>query len=282
MPIKEKLSRIARGLCFLFCLLLSHQGWSSDPAPEECGDGFSLLPRAPLGDEIIVLPEDALENLRINTRPATHALGAPEIPPARGVTGGASSVVVAPIGVAIPRPVVPALPDIARGHEEIYRRFMSGRLIYKPDPSSDVGKIEMPFASVVNPETLEGTFDLSRCGDAGKYLSISTGYQKERKPENSSKVETWIVPKFVVERDIDTTARHLARIMGSFTSPVGLFWTWSKLDNMGWYSYLIVRNFEEVSSENLYENWVMRASRRDATYRATAAFASKAFSFDFS
>ncbi len=191
----------------------------------------------------------------INAIPSTRTLGAPGIPPAREVTGGSSSVVVAPIGVAIPRTSFPALPDIARGHEEIYRRFMSGRLIYKPDPSSDVGKIEIPFASIVNPETLEGTFDLSRCGDAGKYLSISTGYRKGKKAENSSKVETWIVPKFIVERDIGTSARHMAPIMGSYTSPLGLFWTWGGWDDLSWYDYLVGRNFDEVSSEDLYENW---------------------------
>ena len=137
------------------------------------------------------------------------------------------------------------IPDIARGHEEIY----------KPNPSSDVGKIEIPFASIVNPTTLEGTFDLRGCGYTGTYLSINTGYRKGLRAENSNKVETWIVPKFIVERDIGTTARHLAPIMDSFSSPLCLFWTWGGWDNMDWYDYLVGRNFDDVGSENLYENW---------------------------
>ena len=63
------------------------------------------------------------------------------------------------------------VPKIAHGYEGIYRRFISGKLIYVPDPNSDTGKIEMPIAALFNP--LEGIFDLSKCGNAGQYSSIA-------------------------------------------------------------------------------------------------------------
>jgi hypothetical protein len=126
-------------------------------------------------------------------------------------------------------------------------------LIYKPNKDNDLGRIEIPFSSLSNP--LEGTFDLSEYGDTGQYLSISTGYRKGKKAGNASKVEVWIVPKFVVEREVSSSARHLAPILRSFTSPLGLFWTSGGWDNMDWYDYLTSSSFEEISSENLYENY---------------------------
>ena len=92
--------------------------------------------------------------------------------------------------------IEPLIPDIARGYEDIYLRFIKGKLIYKPDQETDIGRIEIPFGVLPNP--LEGTFDLSECGDAGKYLSVSTGYRKGKKAENSSK---FVKPPHIGPRD---------------------------------------------------------------------------------
>lgn len=162
---------------------------------------------------------------------------------------------VAATGGAIARPLGPAIPDIAKGHEDIYLRFVKGSLIYKPNKDNDVGNIELPFAALPNP--LEGTFDLSSCGDTGKYLSISTGYRRGKKADNMNKTEVWIVPKFVVEKDQASSARHLTPIFGVFTAPVGLFWTWGSWDNMEWYDYLASRPLDGAMS-NIYENWKKR------------------------
>ncbi len=126
------------------------------------------------------------------------------------------------------------IPDIAHGHEEIYQRFIGGKLIYKPDPNSDIGKIELQIASLLNP--LESTFDLSRCGDTGNYLSISTGYKKGKIAANDGKAEVWIVPKFVVEKDVGgggilsvfrtVPVDHYRDIINEWTAPFGLFYTW--------------------------------------------------------
>lgn len=114
-------------------------------------------------------------------------------------------------------------PEIAIGQEAVYEIFLQGRLIYKPDRESDAGRIDLPIAALLNP--LDGTFDLSRCGNAGKYFSISTGYRKGKKAENARKVEIWVVPKFVIEREVSTTARHLAPIITGVPGPIGVIWT---------------------------------------------------------
>ncbi|MEY3177808.1 MAG: hypothetical protein RJB42_49 [Bacteroidota bacterium] len=122
------------------------------------------------------------------------------------------------------------VPAVALDHEAIYERFMNGRLIYKEKEVARIGDL-------VNPETLEGTFNLAGCGDAGQHLSINTGYRKGKKAENANKVEIWFVPKFLVERDLATTAAHFQPIMGKWTSPIGIFWTWGGWDNLGWYDH---------------------------------------------
>jgi hypothetical protein len=108
----------------------------------------------------------------------------------------------------------------------------------------------------VNP--LEGTFDLSRCGDTGKYLSISTGYRKGKKPENANKVEIWFAPRFLVEKEINGSASHFKAVFPAkwpTTAPVGMFWTWGGSDDLGWYDYLTSENIENLSKIDLYENY---------------------------
>jgi len=128
------------------------------------------------------------------------------------------------------------IPLIAEEHEAIYKRFLNGKLVYKPDINS---KVELRIADLKDP--LNGTFDLSRCGNTGNYLSISTGYRKRKKPENASKLEIWFAPRFLIEKELNTTAAHFKPIMGAWNKevPVGIFWTWGGWDNLGWYDYLV-------------------------------------------
>jgi len=153
-------------------------------------------------------------------------------------------------------PVVNALaiPEEAIGYEEVYRRFLGGKLIYT-DPTSKA-KTELPIRALSNP--LEGTFDLSGCGDTGQYLSISTGYRKAQKPENASKVEIWLAPWFLVNKNLSSTAKHLQPIMGNWdaaAAPVGLLWTWGGWSDLGWFDYLTTHSMDGVGSEDLWEKW---------------------------
>jgi len=100
-------------------------------------------------------------------------------------------------------------------------------------------------------------FDLSRCGDTDKYLSISTGYRKAKKPENANKVEIWFVPRFLIEKELKTTAKHFQAIFGNWkeTAEVGIFWSWGEYDDLSWYDYWTTEYIENLSKINLYENW---------------------------
>jgi V8-like Glu-specific endopeptidase len=149
-----------------------------------------------------------------------------------------------------------AVPAVARDHVDIYERFLKGILVYRPDPKSDVGKIELQIADLANP--LEGTFDLSRCGDAGKYLSIATGYRKGKIKANASKVEIWIAPRFLIEKNLSGNAKHFTDIMGKWDAtkaPLGAFYTWGGWDDLRWYDSATTQDFDTFSKEDFYGKW---------------------------
>jgi len=105
---------------------------------------------------------------------------------------------------------------------------------------------------------MNGTFDLSHCGDAGKYLSISTGYRRGKNPKNAIKAEIWVCPRFLIAKELDTTAAHFKPIMDNWQqeqAPIGLFWTLGSWNRMDWYNYLTTENPDNLSKTNLYENW---------------------------
>jgi hypothetical protein len=141
------------------------------------------------------------------------------------------------------------------GCGEIYKRFLKGVLIYRPQEGSDVGMVTLPIAALKDP--LEGRFNLSQCGDIGKYLSISTGYRKKKKAENENKVEIWFAPRFLITKELNMTPKHLQEIYGSWkdSAEVGIFWTWGGWDDSDNYDYLTTKNMDNLSKVSLYENW---------------------------
>jgi hypothetical protein len=72
--------------------------------------------------------------------------------------------------VSVEKPIASTLPipEIARGYGDIYRRFINGKLIYRPTPGSDLGIIELPITDFLTrgQDPLASEFDLSHCGDA--------------------------------------------------------------------------------------------------------------------
>jgi hypothetical protein len=162
-----------------------------------------------------------------------------------------------------------AIPEIAKGYEDIYRRFAMGKLIYKPDPNSDNGKIEFPIRDLANP--LEGAFDLTGCGESNEYLSISTGYRKGKEAQNTDKVEIWITPRFLIEKEINSTAAHFQPIMDEWraaNAPVGVFWTWGDWDDLNLFDYLVNNSFDQLANNNLYRKWGRALERADGWHAA--------------
>ena len=152
-----------------------------------------------------------------------------------------------------------AIPEVARGYEKIYEKFLKGVLVYRPTEGSDVGRIDLPIAALSNP--LDGTFDLSNCGNTGKYLSISTGYRKGYNPDNARKVEIWFAPWFLVDKEKSQlpTDHHMREILKTWNpeqAPIGMFWTWGGWDDgsgLAYSDYLTHVGCEEFHSKNLRE-----------------------------
>ena len=171
------------------------------------------------------------------------------------------------------------------GHEEIYQQFLNGTLIYKPNPQSDEGMIQLKISDLLNP--LEGTFDLSGCGDTSKYLSISTGYRKGMKAENGNKLEIWLATRFMVKKKLNSSASHLQPIMNAWdpeTAPIGILWSWGGWNDLSWYDYHIQSGDNEISSKNLYDNWTEARCERGHfrhAYEACYVLAQRKFSCSF-
>lgn len=128
------------------------------------------------------------------------------------------------------RLLIVTIPVSIRPQDEaLYRRFVAGKLIYKPYKENNAEMVEIPFASLANP--LNGTFDLSDCGELGKFLKVSTGYKTSSITENrrdfrgDSVTEVWITPRFLVEQNLAGSAKYFDWLFHHFTEPIGLYWT---------------------------------------------------------
>lgn len=176
-----------------------------------------------------------------------------------GTVGAKKDVVELPSSVSapqsIPQIVTRSYPEIARGYEAIYDRFMRGSLIYRPTAGSDVGKIELSITDLLvrGDNSLERTFDLSRCGDAGRYLSISTGYRRAVKPENSRKWEIFITPKFLVERNAGKASHHYSVVVGGWTSPISIIQNYGGWSDLSWYWHHGTLSENDLNAKNLYQ-----------------------------
>jgi TPR repeat protein len=222
--------------------------------------------------EAIVWFRKAADQGYAGAQNALGAMGAAEEAARARATAptGGSAWAASAAGAAAMMPVPPAVPYIALGHEAFYRRLFAGRLEYRPTEGSDVGLVVLPIADLLRPiagsaNPLSATFDLSRCGDAWKYLSINIGYKKAINGANKDKTEIWICPKFLAERELDTfkigggifsKPKHpFAKIMDGWEAPVGYFWTWGGYDvESDNYDYLLA-GIVMKNDENLYDKW---------------------------
>ena len=134
--------------------------------------------------------------------------------------------------------------------------FCNGELVFRPNSPSDEGIIRLKISDLANP--LEGTFDLSKCGDAGMHLSISTGYRKGKIAENEDKVEIWFAPREFIKQELKAKrAQQFADIFPNWkpNAPTGIFWTWANDTNLNCYDYLTNMDNLLLISENLCKNW---------------------------
>lgn len=148
------------------------------------------------------------------------------------------------------------------GHEDIYETFLNGVLICRGIKISiSELKDNLPEETsykLLKKNPLEGSLDLSSCGDAGNDFVVSTGYRKGINPDNEGKTEIWIAPHFLIKRKI-ATATHFSGIMEDWdenVAPVGFFFTWSGEANES-FDYCTSKGLAFTSKNNLYEIWQM-------------------------
>lgn len=153
----------------------------------------------------------------------------------------------------------------------IFERFYNGKLIYRPKEGSDEGMLTLPISDLRNP--LGGMFDLSQCGNAGQYLSIAAGYRKVETSANANKVEIWLTPRFLVDKEMSQLAQnhHIRALIGNWDAarapirplignwdaaraPIGIFWTWGGWNaaaQLTYCDYLVSESMDQLGSENL-------------------------------
>jgi hypothetical protein len=242
--------RMASGIRDCITSIASHEMTNSlDP-----WDPLATTLSVPSGSIETVLADEALcpTYLALSPPDAAHPLGQVQGVPPAGTPShrdirAIKNVIVSPMDLAHIPPLLRLMDTFPRATFDVvgyegFAQFLRGRLEYRPNPGSDKGLVVLPFRDILRPREgrdspFPATFDLSRCDNAGKYLSINIGYKKAINPANANKTEVWICPKFLVERERPAT---LAPIMGQWEAPVGYFWTWGgndvKADN---YDYLL-------------------------------------------
>ncbi len=140
--------------------------------------------------------------------------------------------------------------------EKAFQIFLNGKLVYKPNENNDEGKIEWLFSKL---EKLHnGVFDFSKLGEIYNYLRITTSISTffEVEDVNNYKLNVIIVPHYLINKFISTTAKQFAGIMPSWdkdTAPVGIFWRMSCWKDILGFYYLTTESIAELSDKNMYE-----------------------------
>ena len=167
-------------------------------------------------------------------------------------------------------------------YDEIYERFLNGKLIYKPNPDSNNGIVTLKISDLPNP--FNGTFDLSGCGCAAEYLVITTNISDFFAP-HLNKIVIGLFPHWLVNNKIATTSSHFNDIMEEWDevkAPMGIFWRWGRWSDLTWFDHLTQATLPAISSRNLFKNWATSTYGPRARFRTNhSPYAQKGTNFMF-
>lgn len=135
---------------------------------------------------------------------------------------------------------------------------LEGELIYTSDYNGQ------QFTYKINDLVKEWTLELSNeviFGDIANYLVITTDLTKFLKigGENKDRTVMLIAPWFLIEENLNSTAKSLKYIMTTWNKeayPIGIFWRYGNWDNLEWCDYLTNQNVDIISEKNFYELWL--------------------------
>jgi hypothetical protein len=89
-------------------------------------------------------------------------------------------------------------------------------------------------------------------------LTISTGYPKKEDSQEANKIKIWFALRFLVEREIKGSARHLQPILEEWDEryPIGMLVTfWRSENNRCYVAYLVNETMDQLSAENLLQKY---------------------------
>jgi hypothetical protein len=134
------------------------------------------------------------------------------------------------------------------------QRFLNGKLTYTDPKTNEVTQeLKIPF---------KGTFDLSQCGDIANYITITTDPSVFFAIDKANpRLNILIAPHFLIKAlsEDEVFQPFVQGILGQWdnrVAPIGIFWRMSTKENLPYYDYLITATVHEITSRNLYENWL--------------------------
>lgn len=135
----------------------------------------------------------------------------------------------------------------------------------------------------------DGCIDLSNkkiFGDTADHVLITTDSASFfRYDETSIKLHILFASKSLIKEIIETTAANIELEMEKWNEDhIGIFYRMECWRDLKWFDFLTHKNLEEISKENLYDNWYCTATRtRNGHFyissKGTAACVMKNFMF---
>lgn len=121
------------------------------------------------------------------------------------------------------------------GHEDIYERFSKGESLYLAESGDNKKIIRLKISNLK-----EGKFDLSACGDAAKYLTVTINplefftYIEKKYFE----LVILIAPTYLIKQRINTCAAPFARIMNKLDEKDFIIaWRFRSWEDLSKYAY---------------------------------------------
>lgn len=154
--------------------------------------------------------------------------------------------------------------------KKTFETILNGKLVWQA-PGPDANKIELPFSDFPNP--FKCTFNLSDCGKAAKYLTITQNLETFFAVETENpKLHVLITTHFWIEKYISTTpstfASPLVDILDELwdkgKAPIGIFWRWSGENDLQCIDYLASHPLQDIMSKNIYKCYIDSWTCRDA------------------